>query len=124
MNENVIRNQLNARLDENYEAYLRDLGTLDSRQLIERVEEVSASKLVYGELKDGRFNVDYLEYLLRFENPLAVVRDQWLDEQNMPHDEEMEHVLWNIYDKGNAEQAYEMAVSEAEPRQDGGVKMC
>jgi hypothetical protein len=68
--------------------------------------------------------MDYLEYLLRFENPLEVVRDQWIDEQNVAHDDEITHVLWTISDKGDAELVYKLDASFIKPNGDGGVKMC
>jgi hypothetical protein len=124
MDEKEIIHKLNEKLEDNYDAYMRDLGGMESQELIDRAEEIAASKLVYGELKDGGYYMDYLEYLLRFENPLEVVRDQWIDEQNVAHDDEMMHVLWTISDKGDAERIYELDASFIKSDGDGGVKMC
>lgn len=124
MDEKEIIQKLNEKLEDNYDAYMRDLGGMESQELIDKVEEISASKLVYGELKDGGYSMDYLKYLLRFENPLEVVRDQWIDEQNVAHDDEMTHVLWTISDKGDAELVYKLDASFIKPNGDGGVKMC
>ena len=104
--------------------FLQDWLALEPSSLIEKAEEVAASKLVYTELKSGIYSAEFLEYLLRFENPLEVVRDQWIDEQNVAHDDEMSHTLWNISDKGEAEQLYDLDVSFIKPDGDGGVRMC
>ena len=124
MDENDVIQRLNKKLDENYDAYMRELQGLDTEQLIDRAEEIAASTLVYGELQDGQYSMDYLEYLLRFENPLEVVRDQWIGEQVVACNEKMTHVLWMISDKGDAEQVYELDASFIKPDGDGGVKMC
>jgi hypothetical protein len=73
-------------------------------------------------------SADDAEYLLRFENPLRLVSDQWLAEQNVSHSDELGHVLWSITDKGLGEGEYAML----EPARDGpeeagpdqGVQLC
>lgn len=124
MDKHEIVQKLKAKFEDNYRSYLRNLQGMNSHELIEKAEEIAATKLVYRELKDGGYNVDYLEYLLRFRNPLEVVRDQWLKERGDIFDEDMERVLWTIADKGDAEQDYELDAEFCAPEQDEGVQMC
>jgi glutathionyl-hydroquinone reductase len=124
MDEQEIFQKLSRKLDDNFKGFVQEWLALDPSSLIEKAEEIAASKLVYTELKSGIYSAEFLEYLLRLENPLEVVRDQWIDEQNVAHDEEMSHALWTISDKGDAEQLYELDASFIKPDGDGGVKMC
>jgi len=116
--EKMIRNKLEA----NYNAYIRQLQTLPADSLIEQAAQIAATKLVFRELCGGGYKSEYMEYLLRFQNPLEVVRDQWLLEQNVPLDGNMEHVLWALSDKEHAEQDYELDEAFLPPEQE--VRMC
>lgn len=119
-----IKELFQEKLDTGYQAYMNGLQGMDSSALIERAEEIAATKLVYKELKNGGYNADYLEYLLRFQNPLEVVRDQWQNEHGTALDEDMEHVLWTLADKRDAEQDYELEEAFPESELDEGVRMC
>lgn len=124
MNENEIYQKLSKKLDDNFKGFVQKWLELDPSHLIEKSEEIAATKLVHAELESGVYGTDLLEYLLRFENPLEVVRDQWIDEEYVAHDNEMTHALWSISDRGDAEQNYGLDASFIGPDQDGGVKMC
>ena len=63
-------------------------------------------QFVYQELSDGSYSAEYMEYLLRFENPLEVVADQWISEQTVDFSEELTHALWTLWDKGESESEY------------------
>jgi hypothetical protein len=65
---------------------------------------------------------DLKQKLLRFQNPLEVVRDQWLNEQGTALDEERGHVLCTLADTRDAE--YELGEAFRKPGQDEGVRMC
>ena len=57
------------------------------------------------------------EYLLRFKNPLEVVSDEWLSRNGMDSlvvDDEMTDILWNLTDRHEAEDYYEMETDCAE----------
>jgi hypothetical protein len=124
MNEQNLKHKLQEKLDANYNAYVQEWMGLDPVEMIEKTEEIAAAKLVYQKLNDSSYNAGYLKYLLRFQNPLEVVRDQWLNEQGTAMDEDMEHVLWTIADTRDAEQDYELDEAFCEPKQDEGVGMC
>ena len=122
MTENEIMDALRKKLDKDNDAYHTELLQCSPSVLIGRAQEIAANSLVYNELYGGGYSADFMEYLLRFENPLEVVRDQWLNEQNVAHNDEMIHVLWYITDKGDAEQEYELDKDCLPPEQ--GVQMC
>jgi hypothetical protein len=94
------------KLDRNWNDYLRELDGLSKGVLIGKSDEITAARFVYNELYGGRYPEDYMEYLLRFENPLEVARDQWISEQSVDFSEELNHALWSLMDKGTAEQDY------------------
>jgi hypothetical protein len=121
MDDQKTLQQLRQRLDENYNAFVQGWLSLDASTLIERAEEIAATKIVYKTLRAGRFRD--MEYLLRFRNPLEVVRDQWMEEEACVPDEEMEHVLWSVSDRGDAEQSYDLEEGFRPPEQQE-VKLC
>ena len=122
MTKNEVLEALREKLDKNNDAYYKELLQCSPSVLNDRAQEIAANSLAYNELYGGGYSIDHMEYLLRFENPLEVMRDQWLNEQNVSHDEEMSHVLWNIADKGDAEQDYELDEAFRSPGQ--GVRLC
>lgn len=124
MEKKDINRELSEKLEANYISFMREWLKLEPLQLIENAEEIAAKRLVYNELKDGGYSADYLEYLLRFKNPLEVVRDKWIEENGteMVHADDMSHALWSIADKQDVEQNYQLDEAYHAPEQ--GVRMC
>lgn len=124
MQRKEIEKELSEKLEANYISFMREWLKLEPLQLIEKAEEIAATKLVYEELKNGGYDAGHLEYLLRFKNPLEVVRDKWIEENGpeMVHDEDMDHALWSIADMRDAEQDYELDEAFLPPGQE--VRMC
>lgn len=124
MEKKEIEKELSEKLEASYITLMREWLKLEPLQLIEKAEEIAATKLVYEELKDGGYDPEHLEYLLRFKNPLEVVCDKWIEENSseMVHDEDMDHALWSIADKQGADQDYELDEACLPPEQ--GVRMC
>jgi hypothetical protein len=124
MEREQIMEALREKLDRNWNAYLSELDRLSKSVLIGKSDEIAAARFVYNELYGGRYPEDYMEYLLRFQNPLEVVWDQWISEQTVDFSDEMNHALWSLMDKGDAERDYELDPEYAPPRQGQGVTMC
>ncbi|ACV62354.1 hypothetical protein Dtox_1490 [Desulfofarcimen acetoxidans DSM 771] len=124
MEKKDINMELSEKLEANYISFMKEWIKLEPLQLIEKAEEIAATKLVYEELKNGGYDAEHLEYLLRFKNPLEVARDKWIEENGskMVHDEDMDHALWSIADKQDAELDYELDEACLPPEQ--GVRMC
>lgn len=118
MEKKDIEKELSEKLEANYISFMKEWVRLEPLQLIEKAEEIAATKLVYEELKNGGYYTDHLEYLLRFKSPLDVVMDKWIEENGS----DMDHVLWSIADKQDAEQSYELDEAYLSPEQ--GVRMC
>ena len=113
--------KLKERLKADYEAYIQELQEKPAEELIGMAEEIAATKLVYEELSvEGAFG-EYAGYLLQFENPLEVLRDNWQGCEGYARHEEIDHMLWNMKDKGIGIGDYPMA---GEGAQGQGVVMC
>lgn len=125
MEKNEIMDQLRKKLDRNMDTFLKKWWQTPSSVLVDKAKEIAATNTVYNELYGGDYSTDYMEYLLRFENPLEVVRDKWMEEQNRPAmNNEMTHALWSIMDSGDAERDYELDEDYKPPSMDQGVTMC
>lgn len=97
---------LRKKLDRNMAIYQKEWQQKPASELVDMASEIAATKFVYDEMSGGSYPPDYMGYLLRFENPLEVVRDQWISEQTVDFSEELNHALWTLWDKGDAEQDY------------------
>ena len=91
-NEKQLEKKLRDRIEANYRSYIQQLQSKPAADLIEQASEIAAVTLVCDELM-GCCNPGEAEYLLRFEDPLRLVSDQWLAEQNVSHSDELGHVL-------------------------------
>ena len=108
MEKKEILERLREKLDRNNEAYHEEWLNSSKSTIAANAREILATNISYNELYGGDYPVEYLEYLLRFDNPLEVVRDKWIEENNLPVDEEMSHALWNIMNSGDAEADYKL----------------
>ena len=103
-NEEINRN-LRKKLDEDYNKYTEKLLSMSPHQLIDQAIEIAAMKRVYSLLTDGRvqYAPELLKHLLRFQNLLEVVRDQWTTNHGFdPYDDMAVH-LSHIVAKSIAE---------------------
>lgn len=67
------------RLDRNYADYRAKVARMDTSKIFQRAIEIAATKEMYDYLSDRhRFEPEQLDYLLRFQNPLEVLRDQYV----------------------------------------------
>lgn len=123
MTKKEIKKMIRNKLEVNYNAYIQQLQTLPKASLIEQAFQIAATRLVFRELCESSYKTKYMEYLLRFQNPLEAVRDHWLSEHIVPLEgDNMEHVLWTLSDKQDAEMDYELDEAFLLPEQ--GVRMC
>lgn len=103
--ERIVK-MLREKLNLNWNDYMWSLLRLSKGNLIEKSDEISATRFVYNALYGGGYQEDYMEYLLRFENPLELARDQWISERKVNFSEELNHALWNLMDKDDEGQYY------------------
>lgn len=106
MTEQELMTLLRKKLDRNMAQYQKEWRQKSASELVELASEIAAVQFVYKELFGGSYSSEYMEYLLRFENPLEVVKDQWISEQNVDFSEELTHALWTLWDKGESESEY------------------
>ena len=122
MQEQDKERRLKERIKANYEAYIQQLKQKPVPDLIEMASEIAAAKFIYEELsaEDNAFH-DYADYLLQFEDPLRMVKDNWLSEQAYTQRDELSDVLWDMAEKGFGVGTYQMV---DEPVSGQGVTMC
>ena len=93
------KDALKKRLDENYTAFIESLQNKTVSELIAMAPEITAAQQLHEELLDA-CDEDDMEFLLRFNDPLEVVRGYWESEiTGYDHSGEMGHMLWEIRDK-------------------------
>ena len=118
MTEEQKEKRLKERLKSNYEAYIRTLQAELPPDLIDQAAEIAAAKLVYQELQENGCPREFVDYLLRFENPLEMVRDMYLREQDIPHGKELYDALCDLEYQGTRTEGQEYQDREQE------VAMC
>ena len=123
MDQKKREKKLKERVEANYRSYLMQMQNKPATEIIGQAAEIAAAKLVYDELMKG-CKEDYTEYLLRFENPLELVRDQWMIVQNESYSQELEYVLWQITDKGLGEEDYALVNEQSVAELEEGVHLC
>ena len=98
MSEN-LKAALRERLDQNYQTFLESLQGKTVSELIAMAPEITAAQMLHEELLDA-CDQDDMEFLLRFDDPLEVVRGYWESElTGYDHSGEIGHMLWDIRDK-------------------------
>ena len=111
------KDTLKKRLDENYTAFIESLQEKTVSELIAMAPEITAAQQLHEELLDACDDED-VEFLLRFDDPLEVVRGYWESEiTGYDHSGEMGHMLWEIRDR----ELYEKEQLAQTPEDVGGV---
>ena len=98
---------------QNYKAQWKEM---DSDELIDRAEEIAAVQRLATAIPEVVTDSE-IEYLMKFKNPLEIVVEYWLNDSayNSPLlGEEIELVIYQIVDKGDADTIYKMESDEAE----------
>lgn len=72
------------RIEDNYNRFLKEWGRLDVPALINKSAEIAATRKCFRGLCDMGFTDSELQYLLRFQNPLEMIRDQYLERTKSP----------------------------------------
>ena len=120
MTEDEVREALRQKLRDRWSEYSAEMLQRPSTEIFERAAEIAAARFCYDELTENltSYPAEYLEYLLRFEDPLSVVQAQWISAQNVDYRDEIEHALWMIQNDSTAEQDYPLD-PEWKPEQTG-----
>lgn len=107
-NKNQV--QLFYRLEKNYSAFVSEWLSLSPSELIEKAEEMSATQLVKKNLLKN-VTEEKAAWLLRYENPLEILRNKWIEEHGMEkaHDDDLSHAIWAVMDNQDTESLYALA---------------
>ena len=107
-NSEDIRNRFEKKVKECYAEYYDSWMKLQPKELIERESEIHAICQMTEELPELASERD-VKYLLRFKNPLEVASDAWYNNVcSLVSEDELDHVLWELCDRRDAEYDYEM----------------
>lgn len=103
-----VREALGQKLRERWSEYSAKMLRRSPAEIFDRADKIAAARFCFDQLAEGLtyYPVEYLEYLLRFEDPLSVIQDQWASAQNVDYSDEFEHALWTIQNERAAEQDY------------------
>ena len=128
MDKNEINKLLRRKLQANYEAYMRLLNSQSPPSLIEQAAEIAAVKKVYMMLMENRvpYDPEMLGYLLRLDNPLAAVRDQFMKNHSANPAVDMNAALCYLVEKGIISDWQDRHEPDAEhqPMRIEGMKLC
>lgn len=108
MTPDELHEALRQKVDLRWSEYEAEILRCTPTEIFNHAEEIASARFCRDQLTESArcYPPDYLEYLLRFDDPLAVVRDQWTEAQNVDYSDEFEHALWTIQNTQDAEQDY------------------
>lgn len=72
---------LKERLRAEYQTCIRTLKEKLPPDLMDQAAEIAAATLVYQQLHENRWSREFSDYLLRFRDPLEMIRDLYPQEQ-------------------------------------------
>lgn len=106
MTSDEIREALRQKVKLRWSEYKANVLRLSSEEIFERTDEIAAARFCYDQLTENltSYPMEYLEHLLRFDDPLSVAQDQWASAQNVDYSGEFEHVLQTIWNTREVEQ--------------------
>lgn len=108
--EEDMKTQLKRKVTSCFEEHRERWLKMDAETLIADADEIGVMSHLVNMIPSYASEQD-AEYLLRFKDPLEVVAFQWLDRNGMEammNGGEVYDTLWELRDRGDAEQDYEM----------------
>ena len=102
MERDELHSILEMKLTDCWNTYVDGLRDLSLDEIIENAGEIAATRFCYDELtKTLAAKPDYLlEHLLGYDDPLAAMRERWLEEQYGYHSENLGDILLSLWDDG------------------------
>lgn len=127
MTTDAVRESLRQKIELRWSEYKAKMLQNSASDIFDRAKEIAAAKFCHDQLTNymGSYKGEYLEYLLRFHDPLAVVQNQWLADQEFDYiteGDEFGHALWTIWNTQDAEEMYALD-PEWRPEREG-PSMC
>ncbi len=121
--ESSIGKWFQDKLFENFETLKAEWVQLPTLEIIKRASEIAVTEQVYDCLQAGGWDAEYEKSLLRFKNPLEVVRDQFFAIQRDGGTPVMQHILDNIFDNMDLDFKYELNENYSPPDQLRGIEL-
>lgn len=122
--ENKYEVLLFDKLEKNYADFMAEWSAMSPSELIDKSEEIYATQLVREHFKES-LDEQQAEWLLRFQNPLEIMRDKWIEENGLEtvHDEELSHAVCEVMeDSRDVENFYDLdAKAQTAPDRNGPV---
>lgn len=103
MGKNELHAQLAKKVDNCWSAYVDRLLKLSPSAIISMADEIAAADFCYNQLTAcaDRYPDELLEHLLRFNDPLDAMREQWQEAQeDMDFNDAFEQAMWNLQEYG------------------------
>jgi hypothetical protein len=113
---------LRDRIRENYLSFEAEWMKAGSAWLVANAEEIAATKQAYSDIF-AYASEGHMEYLLRFANPLEVVRDAYMNGLNFTHEADICCTIDFLMEKRRAETEYELDDAFTGQTQSGGMEM-
>lgn len=103
-----VREALRRKIELRWSEYEAEMLRSPAAELFSRAGEITAAQLCHEQLTEylDCYAIEDLEYLLRFEDPLAVVRDQWASRQECDPSHELKEMLAELQDDQALERDY------------------
>ena len=115
--------ELRQRVRANFQSYREKWLGMQPSELIDSCEELEAVTRMAEDLP-ACVKEEEARFLLRFQNPLEVVSDEWISRNGIDSlivDDEMDHLLWSLQDRGVDETVYELAPGYSQEDQEGSA---
>lgn len=104
----AVRETLRRKTELRWSEYEAETLRTPAAELFSRAGEIAIAQFCHEQLTEylDCYAIEDLEYLLRFEDPLAVVRDQWASRQECDPSHEFKQMLAELQDDQTLEQDY------------------
>ena len=124
MTEDEVREALRQKIDLRWSEYEAEMLRSPAAELFSRAGVNAAAQLCHEQLTEylDCYAIEDLEYLLRFEDPLAVVRDQWASRQEFDPSHEFKEMLAELQDDLTLERDYPLDTDCTQER--SGPSLC
>ena len=118
MTEDKVREALRQKIELRWNQYQAEMLRSPAAEIFSRAEEIAIAQFCHEQLTEylDCYAIEDLEYLLRFEDPLAVVRDQWASRQECDPSHEFKQMLADLQDEQTLEQDYPLDVDRTPER--------
>ncbi len=108
MTADDVRDALRQKIQLRWSEYKAEMLRSPAAELFSRAGEIAAAQFCHEQLTEylDCYAIEDLEYLLRFEDPLAVVCDQWASRQEFDPSHEFKEMLAELQDEQTLERDY------------------